>query len=107
FEVADLVLDNQGKPGDTLLEFGDGLGLGPSSTALGAVIMHAMVVSAVAELARRGVPPPVMQSSNVPGSDVVNGRQLLAYKGRLPEVHERHRERFRRQTGYAHADPEQ
>jgi uncharacterized phosphosugar-binding protein len=105
FEVADLVLDNQGKPGDTLLEFGDGLGLGPSSTALGAVIMHAMVVSAVAELVRRGVPPPVMQSSNVPGSDLVNGRQLLAYTGRLPEVHERHRERFRRQTTSAQSEP--
>jgi hypothetical protein len=41
----------------------------------------------------------------VPGSDLVNGRQLLAYTGRLPEVHERHRERFRRQTTSAQSEP--
>jgi uncharacterized phosphosugar-binding protein len=66
FEVADVVLDNGGQPGDAVLEI-EGLPTRacPTSTVVGVTILNAVVAATVEELLRRGISPPLLVSSNV------------------------------------------
>ncbi len=69
FEVADYVIDNLGEPGDALLELpGLAQRVGPSSTVIGAALVNAIVVEAIASLMLKGVQPPVYISSHLPGA---------------------------------------
>lgn len=63
FEVADVVIDNCGVPGDAIVER-EPEAVGPTSTVVGALLINALVVEAVAELDRRGVAAPVLRSLN-------------------------------------------
>lgn len=70
FELADLVLDNTGVPGDAALELpGLPRKVGPTSTVVGALLLNAMVVRAIELALSRGHTPEVYASSNadVPG----------------------------------------
>lgn len=65
-EVADIVLDNRGEPGDACLPV-DGVAgrMAPTSTIVGAALVHAVWVETAALLAARGEPPEVYVSFNL------------------------------------------
>ncbi len=84
FECADLVLDNCGAVGDAAVAV-DGFAerTGPSSTAVGAAILNAVVCQTVAEFMARGVTPPVFVSANLPGGDEHNKQVMEQYKDQI------------------------
>ena len=83
-DVADVVLDTCGAAGDAAIEL-DGLGtaIGPTSTAIGAALLNAMMAEAIAELVRRKVDPPIFVSQNTDGSKDHNDQLRERYKGRI------------------------
>jgi len=76
-DIADVVIDNGGVVGDAAIEI-DRMAtrVGPTSTVVGAAVVNAIVVEAVARLSARGVTPDVFMSSNVEGGDAANARLL-------------------------------
>ena len=83
FEAADLVLDNGGVLGDAVWQAEDGGRVGPTSTAMGAAILQA-IVCRVKELSlAEGWKADFFLSSNVDGGDAVNGALLERY-GDIP-----------------------
>lgn len=84
FECADLVLDNCGAVGDAAVAV-EGLAerTGPTSTAVGAAILNAMVCQAVGEFAARGVTPPVFLSANLEGGDAHNRQVMTQYQDQI------------------------
>jgi len=86
FEVADIVLDNLGQPGDACLVFQEsGIRAGATSTVIGAAVLNAVVVEAIALLARMGIKPPVFVSANIAGPDEMQTVHALQSAGqRLP-----------------------
>jgi len=84
FETADLVLDNGGVLGDASVSFPDGAMVGPTSTAVGAAILQA-IVCRVKELSlEEGFEADFFKSSNVDGGDEWNDRLLERYKSIIP-----------------------
>ncbi len=84
YEVADIVIDTQGVPGDAALDLPGVPGrVGPTSTLLGAAIVEAIAVQAAAVLAERGVVPPVLVSANLPEGDAHNQALIERYRARL------------------------
>ena len=66
FEVADIVVDNCGVPGDAAIEVPGCLErVGATSTVTGALIVQAIVCEAVALLAGAGATPPLLRSFNI------------------------------------------
>ena len=84
FEVADLVIDLGGTPGDALVRM-EGLpqAVGPTSTVVGAALLNAWVARTAEKLLERGIEPPVFISANLDGGDQHNRRLLDKYRGRL------------------------
>ena len=83
FEAADLVLDNGGVLGDAVWQAEDGGRVGPTSTAMGAAILQA-IVCRVKELSlAEGWKADFFLSSNVDGGDAVKGALLERY-GDIP-----------------------
>ncbi len=80
FEVCDVVIDNCGCPGDASVGI-EGLPekIGPTSTAVGAAIINAVVIDAVETLISRGVVPPVFMSANLDGGTEHNEKVLNEY----------------------------
>lgn len=65
FEVADVVIDNCGVPGDALIDVdGSPERTGSTSTMVGALLVQALVVEIVALLTARGETPNVLRSLN-------------------------------------------
>jgi len=83
FEVADHVLDNGGVPGDAIVEVGDGISAGPTSTLIGCSVLNWLMLSVVEWLGSNGHPPPILRSQNSPGAVEHNRELALRYKGRL------------------------
>ena len=84
YEVADIVIDTQGVPGDAALELPGVPGrVGPTSTILGVAIVEAISVQAAAILVERGIVPPVLVSSNLPEGDIHNRKLIERYRNRL------------------------
>lgn len=82
-EVADHVLDNLGVPGDTLVDVGDGLMSGPTSTLVGAMLLNLLMLEVMAWMKTNGHPLPVLRSQNLPGAIEHNRAVGAAYKHRL------------------------
>jgi uncharacterized phosphosugar-binding protein len=84
FEVADLVIDNCGEPGDGAITF-PGLveKVGPTSLLAGAFIVNSIVCGVVERFLAKGLPPPVYLSANLPGGDEHNRRLEEKYKARI------------------------
>ena len=84
FEVCDVVIDNCGCPGDACCEI-DGLPekIGPTSTAVGATIINAVIIDAVETLIGRGVVPPVFMSANLDGGPEHNDKILKEYNNNI------------------------
>lgn len=77
FEVADVVIDNGGEPGDAAIRVaGFDRAVAPTSTAVGAAIVNAIVAEAVALTVDAGVAPRVFASSNVDEGDAINALLL-------------------------------
>ncbi len=84
FEAADLVLDNGGIPGDAAISFPDGSFAGPTSTAVGAAMLQA-IVCRVREIAlEEGFPADFFVSSNIDSGDAVNDLLIQKYAERIP-----------------------
>ena len=84
FEVCDFVIDNKGVPGDAGIEM-PGLPekIGPTSTAVGAALINALVIDAVEIMLGRGFVPPVFMSANLDGGDEHNAKMMEEYKNNI------------------------
>lgn len=84
FEVCDVVIDNCGVPGDAAIAV-EGLAepMGPTSTAVGASLIHAIVIETVERLLADGVTPPVFMSANLDGGDAHNRKIFDEYKDNI------------------------
>jgi uncharacterized phosphosugar-binding protein len=83
-DVADTILDTCGAAGDAAIELpGVTTAIGPTSTAVGAALLNAMMTEAVAELVRRNVDPPIFVSQNTDGSKDHNESLRVRYRGRV------------------------
>lgn len=84
FEAADLVLDNCGCKGDAALEMeGFPDKVAPTSTAVGAAILNAIVAQAVQLILDAGAIPPVFMSANLDGGDEHNKKMLKQYQDHI------------------------
>lgn len=84
FETADLVLDNGGVLGDASVAFPDGAMVGPTSTAIGAAMLQA-IVCRVKELSlEEGFEADFYRSSNVDGGDEWNEKLIEKYGEIIP-----------------------
>jgi uncharacterized phosphosugar-binding protein len=84
FEIADLVIDNCGEPGDGSVAF-PGLAekVGATSLLAGAFILNSIVCGVVERYLEKGISPPVYLSANLPGGDEHNRQLEAKYKGRI------------------------
>lgn len=83
-ELADFVLDNCGVPGDAALSVpGVAEPTGPTSTVVGAALLHSVVYAAVTKLVEQGITPPLFISANVGDTGDHNARLIAQYQSRL------------------------
>lgn len=83
-QLADLVLDNCGCLGDASLDIpGVPEKAAPTSTAVGAAILNAMMAQAVALMTESGAVPPVFVSANLDQGDAHNKAMLAKYKDHI------------------------
>ena len=85
FEIADVVIDNCVPPGDALVHIeGNVYPTGASSTVAGSAIVHSIIIEALADLAKRGVTPPVLPSANLENTSSNTIKDALRpYEGRI------------------------
>ena len=84
YEVADLVLDNCGCLGDAALDIpGVPEKVAPTSTAVGAAMLNAMMAQTVALMTEAGAVPPVFVSANLDRGDAHNKEMLARYKNNI------------------------
>ncbi len=79
YEVSDIVIDNCGEIGDAAIHIGDYVS-GPTSTAIGAAVLQAIVCGAIEKIIADGKKPEVFMSSNVDGGDAVNDAYIEKYR---------------------------
>ncbi|GHC60452.1 SIS domain-containing protein [Streptomyces flavofungini] len=80
----DLVLDSKIAVGDAELALDSvDAPFGPASTMVASALMQAMMASAAAALAARGIQPPLLRSANVDGGHDWNGRVFSEYGDRI------------------------
>lgn len=83
-DVADLVIDNCGIPGDAICEIpGVKARVASTSTVVGAALMNALVVETARILQSRGAEPPIFRSANIDQGAESNQRWLDHYGSRL------------------------
>jgi uncharacterized phosphosugar-binding protein len=84
YEIADIVIDMHGVPGDAVVDLPNStLKSGATSTAIGSAIIQAIGTQAAALLAERGIEPPVLISANVPEGDAHNEKLRARYRPRM------------------------
>ncbi|MFC4597544.1 sugar isomerase domain-containing protein [Cohnella hongkongensis] len=83
-DVADVVIDNCGVPGDAALATGGDfpVGYGPTSTLTGILIMQMIVAEVVSLLEARGFKPPMFSSANGHGAEG-NAELVRAHQKRI------------------------
>ncbi|MFO7632199.1 MAG: SIS domain-containing protein [Caldilinea sp.] len=82
-DIADIVIDNQGVPGDALVAVGEsGLRTGPGSTIAGAFILNATLTEVAFRLASEGGEPPIYISANMPNAAAHNAALVARYRTR-------------------------
>lgn len=80
----DLVLDTKIAVGDAeLTHDGVPVPFAPASTVVTTALLQAVMATAAATLADRGVEPPLLRSGNVDGGHEWNGRVLEQYRDRI------------------------
>jgi len=86
-DVADIVIDNQGVPGDALVEMGNsGLRTGPSSTVAGAFILNAILTEVAWRLTDMDGEAPIYVSANMPNAAAHNAALVQQYRSRNPHL---------------------
>jgi uncharacterized phosphosugar-binding protein len=86
-DIADIVLDNCGVPGDALVRLeGSGLRVGPLSTIAGAFIWDAVLTEAVWRIDAKGIMPPIYVSGNMPGAAEHNAALVEQFRSRNPHL---------------------
>jgi uncharacterized phosphosugar-binding protein len=86
-DVVDIVIDTKVPPGDALMSIpGVTQKVGSCSTFANALAMQSLMMEAVAELARRGIDPPIWQSANSVGGDAANRANTAKYKYRIKKL---------------------
>ena len=84
FEIADIVLDNCGEPGDAAVRYDNLEGaVGPTSLLAGAYIINSLTCRVVELFLAEGLTPPVYLSVNAPGGDEHNKEWEARYRGRI------------------------
>ena len=83
FEVADHVLDNGGVPGDAVVQVGDGVTAGPTSTFIGCSVLNWLMLAVIDWLKAGGHPLPILRSQNLPGAIEHNRAVGAKYRSRL------------------------
>ncbi len=82
YQLADVVLDNQGCLGDAAVEVPEIKRMvGATSTSLGAMLLHSVVLAAIERMLENGYHPEVFSSSNLDEGDEINHAILEKYKG--------------------------
>ncbi|MFF1394542.1 SIS domain-containing protein [Streptomyces sp. NPDC058287] len=80
----DIVLDSKIAVGDAELTYDTvDAPFGPASTMVASALMQATMATAAAELADRGIQPPLLRSGNVDGGHEWNGRVFSEYGDRI------------------------
>ncbi|SDL40715.1 sugar isomerase domain-containing protein [Nonomuraea jiangxiensis] len=82
-DVADVVIDNCGVPGDAAHQLQTGAMIVPTSTATGVLVAQLINVAVCTDLLDRGIEPPVYVSANVAGGDAHNERLGARYGSRV------------------------
>lgn len=86
-EIADVVLDNFGCVGDATLQLEGVEGkICPTSTVCGALILNAVVASAVEKCVKNGYVPEHFASSNIDGGDEINEKLVEKYKKEIKHL---------------------
>ncbi len=86
-DLANIVVDTKMPLGDAVMAV-DGVTekVGPVSTMVNAYAINSIMLEAIADLARRGIEPPVWRSSNSPGGDEANLAVTARYRHRVPNL---------------------
>ena len=87
FETADLVLDNGGVLGDASFQAADGAMVGPTSTAVGAAMLQAIVCRVKEMSLAEGFEADFFKSSNVDGGDEWNDKLIARYQDTIPGLY--------------------
>ena len=83
-DLADVVIDNCGIPGDAACEIeGTDARSGSTSTVVGAALMNSLIVSVAEKLQSRGAEIPLFRSANLDNSTESNQRWMDQYGSRL------------------------
>jgi uncharacterized phosphosugar-binding protein len=83
-EVVDIAIDTKVPIGDAVMTIpGVSERVGAVSTFANAYALNCLVLRTVAELAARGIEPPVWRSGNAPGGDAANNRFLHRFRDRV------------------------
>jgi uncharacterized phosphosugar-binding protein len=90
-DIADIVLDNHGVPGDALVEIHEtGLRTGPASTISGAFILNAILTEVAWRLEEQNggtdADLPIYISANMPGASAHNATLVERYRPRNPHL---------------------
>jgi uncharacterized phosphosugar-binding protein len=81
YEIADVVLDNQGCLGDASIPIAEiNRNMAATSTSLGAILLHSVIISAVEQMIERGYVPELFSSSNLDEGDEINNQILSKYQ---------------------------
>ena len=83
YEFADIVIDNCGPCGDTLLELPGGGKACSISSLSGVLIMQMLTAEIIRNLITRGIDPPVYISTNVPGGIEQWDKLRWRHEGRI------------------------
>ena len=83
FEYADIVIDNCGPFGDTLLELPGGGKACSISSLSGVLIEQMLTAETIGNLLTRGIDPPIFISANVPGGIEQGEKLRQRYAGRI------------------------
>lgn len=84
YELADVVLDNHGEPGDAVMETpGVESKFGSTSSIIGFTILQAITVQVIENLSEKGIEPPIYVSSNLDKGDQINKEHIKNYRNRI------------------------
>lgn len=105
YELADVVLNNFGVPGDAFFEITPGMRVAATSTIAGAFLLQSVVLSAIQQCIEHDFVPPTLRSGNSADARQANWRTLQRYSGRLPVPYNRMREQLRRRAAATEQPP--
>lgn len=81
YQIGDVVLDNQGCLGDASMYIPEiDRNIAATSTSLGAMILHSVMISAVERMIKKGHIPEVFSSSNLDEGDEINNEIFDKYR---------------------------